>query len=854
MYSPHRLIRLLRPERTFALVFSALASLALPTHSSKLWAQSTQHAALHHQYQIAGGSLDSVLLSIASTSATHISYDTDLVRAFQSAGVNGSYTVEQALQFALRGTPLRAQQSSQGQWLIQRQADLSQSNQASANLPQINVSSSFPLAATLTEHHPSYTTPALQIGSKGAEAWHEITQSVSVITQQSIEDQNLLTLADALRKSPGIATTVNTEGRTEFYARGFSLDKVQIDGGVAQSLSNVDLVTYDHIEILRGADGVYVGRGEPSGVVNLVRKRPTATAQYQIEAAAGSWNHYNGVLDASGPLNSASIRGRLIAKYSDKDFYYDTASERKNLLYGIVEADLSQRTLLTFGTTLERLRATPAHKGLPRYRDGSDIGFDRSTSFIAPWAYERINSSAFFLELDHAFNDRWSARLNTSYSRKHEQTHKLGIEGGVIPDSGQGPMLVDSRSNVKSRNSAADLSINGHFPLAGRDHEVTLGGSYNFYTAPDTYMLPRTYGALNQHIINVWEFDPKDLPVPESLQATGVSPYHARDSSYYGRLRFHLSDKLRLALGVRVSNYEHKMDVHFWDENGKVFFTMPSAYFEDKNVLTRYAGLSYDWNENLTLYSSYSDVYLPQSEFVDISGSTLKPIIGSNWELGAKTQWLDGRLQASISAYQIRQTNHADYDDAGMESLDWDKLLQVYENLERTGGHCCFTPSGTLTSRGVDLELTGELSDQWKIIASYNYNRKKWSSYKGYIESESNNSGTPKHSYKLWTTYRLPKQYYRWTLGFGLEGKSSNYNQGKAPAPDYSNLVRYRAQQGGYTVFNAMVSHRFNNNWIAQLNVNNLFDKHYYDSIRSAAFSNWYGAPRNFMLTLRGQF
>lgn len=844
------------PGRTPAFVFSALMLIlggALPLNSL---AQAAQQAGDGlRDYAVSGGALDNVLLAIARDSGARISYDSDLVRPYQSAGLHGRYTVRQAIETVLRGTPLRLHAGPDGQWSIQRQAVLGQGGAVTTNLPTITVNDSFALAATLTEDSPSYTADAVQIGSKGAQTLREIPQSVSVVTQRQIRDQGLRTLGEALDNTAGITVGVGNEGKPTIRSRSFEIDKVQIDGGSAVSLRNVDLAIFDHVEVLRGADGVFVGRGDPGGSVNLVRKRPTDRWRYSAEGSAGSWNDQGIVLDAGGPIGNSPVRARFIAKYADKDFFYDTASERKQLLYGITETRIGSDTLLTLGGSLHRLRGTPAYNGVPFYRDGADLGLDRSTSFTVPWAFEREDKTEVFAQLDHAFNERWSTRLNLNHTSEHHASHKVGAHGSVNPATGTGPVLVDTRNQHNSKTSSFDLALNGRFGALGRDHEVTLGFNHSYYSSPGSYMLPRAFSFYDPYEVDVWNFVPQQVPRPLPGEAYGESPNHSREYSYFARFRFHLTDKLRLGLGARLSNFDQKMDIQYWDEQGRVVDTMPSNYYTDTNVLTRFAGLTYDINPNWTVYGSYADVYQAQSNFFKIDGGTLKPIVGDNREIGVKTQWLDGRLQANLAFYDIVQKNAGQFDDRLYTGeLDFEQVEKIFAQEAATGGFCCFFDTGKLISRGVDLELSGDITDNLKISASYNYNRNKWKVYDSIEPGTPNHSQTPRHQFKLWTSYRLPGTLHRWTVAAGLHAQSKTYAEGTAPTFAWVQQVPFRISRPGYTVFNTAASYQINKNWNAQLNINNVFDKHYYKSVTGSAYSNWYGTPRSFLLTVRGQF
>ncbi|KAG0929671.1 hypothetical protein G6F31_017267 [Rhizopus arrhizus] len=167
--------------------------------------------------------------------------------------------------------------------------------------------------AGVTEGSASYTAPSVTIGGKLPLSLREIPQSVSVITRQRIEDQNMTSLEDAMAQTPGITTDLAaTAAIPQFYSRGFQLEYFQYDGVPMQtggaSWAQPDLFMFDHVELLRGAAGLFNGAGQPGGVMHLVRQRPTREFLFSGAASAGSGDNYRGEADLASPLNASGSR------------------------------------------------------------------------------------------------------------------------------------------------------------------------------------------------------------------------------------------------------------------------------------------------------------------------------------------------------------------------------------------------------------------------------------------------------------------------------------------------------------------------------------------------------------------
>jgi len=169
--------------------------------------------------------------------------------------------------------------------------------------------------------------------------------------RQRLEDQNLHSLEEAMQHTPGITIApVGAGVLYDFYSRGFPITNIAFDGAQTSSGadsgidSQPDTALLDRMEVLRGADGLMNGSGQPGGSVNLVRKRPLAHAQTAGSVSVGSWSNKRIEFDASRPLNQAgSLRARGVLAWQERNFFYDTQDANKRVAYGVLEADLGKR-------------------------------------------------------------------------------------------------------------------------------------------------------------------------------------------------------------------------------------------------------------------------------------------------------------------------------------------------------------------------------------------------------------------------------------------------------------------------------------------------------------------------------
>lgn len=176
-------------------------------------------------------------------------------------------------------------------------------------------------------------------------------------------------------------------------------------------------------------------------------------------------------------------------------------------------------------------------------------------------------------------------------------------------------------------------------------------------------------------------------------------------------------------------------------------------------------------------------------------------------------------------------------------------------NVGDEGLNCCWLAQGEIVSEGVDLELSGRLADGWEVFTGYTYNRNE-----NRRSDQTYSSITPKHLYKMWTTYRLPEQWSDWTLGAGVTAQSEHYVSGTAATYNAETDrydgpgVAFDFTQAGYALWNASVQYRIQPGWDLAVNASNLFDKVYYKQLGNTGSGNWYGEPVNWTLSVRGRF
>ncbi len=180
-------------------------------------------------------------------------------------------------------------------------------------------------------------------------------------------------------------------------------------------MGNPDLSEFDRVEVLRGADALFGGNGNPGGTVSLVRKRPRRTGGLDLSLIAGSWGQRRVEVDATGPLALAGdLRGRIDASYTHPGFFYDSAERDMRKIFAVVEYDFNSVATITTGGSYQLDDALPVVNGLPLYADGRDSHLPRNIALTAAWANHHSRQGEFYLQYRQSFGNDWSLKLNTS--------------------------------------------------------------------------------------------------------------------------------------------------------------------------------------------------------------------------------------------------------------------------------------------------------------------------------------------------------------------------------------------------------------------------------------------------------
>ncbi|WP_022964543.1 TonB-dependent siderophore receptor [Halopseudomonas pelagia] len=675
--------------------------------------------------------------------------------------------------------------------------------------------------SAVTEGTESYTARAARTATPLSLSLRETPQSVSVVTQQRIQDQDMQTILDVVNNTTGVSVNRYETDRAQFNARGFEINSLMIDGVPTvweQPWSSGEifssLAMYDRVEVVRGANGLMAGAGDPSASLNLVRKRASSRdLTGSVELSAGSWDTFGTTGDVSFALNEAgTVRARLVGDVNDGESWIDMKSTRRETLYGTMDIDLTPDTTLWFGLSRQDSNSdSPMWGGLPIwYADGGRTDWSRSKTSSADWSRWDNSYETYFINLDHTFANDWQLNLGYNRGERTSDSYLLYLFGNPGRNGSSAMGAFPGSYATKSVQDDYSIRLNGPLALFGRDHELAFG-----YIHSEQKFDADRRAALGGTVPN---FDAYDGDYPEPAWS-GKTPYSYGDltqTGLYAVTRLNLTDELKLIVGARNSRYKKVSDDTPFDTPSRI----------DDSELTPYAGAIYDLSENVSAYVSYTEIFLPQSDR-DITAQQLAPIVGESYETGLKAEFLDGRLNTSAAIFKIKQNGLGDSTGipvpGGLPGEFANEAIDV-------------------TSKGFELEVTGELAPGWNVMAGYTQFD---------VENSAGDAANTRYPTKLlrtFTTYRLPGVLNKLTLGGGVNWQADIHTMAVNPAGDLE-----RIEQDAYALVNLMARYDISDNLSAQINADNVTDEKYFDMF-DAYGALTYGAPRSLTASAKYRF
>lgn len=794
-------------------------------------AQNIQH------YSIPATSLDQALQLFNSQSNVALQFNANDLKPLQSEGLNGDYTVEDGLKKLLEQHHLQAVKTEKG-YVLNSLSVSAQANQKdnSTQLPSIKAISNNETTEGTGKYAADVNVTALPFSA----TLRETPQSVSVITNQLIQDKKINNFLEAVESTPGIAVRQYESNRATINSRGIDINDYLIDGiptttvfdsrYTAGEIFN-DLSIYDRVEIVRGSAGLTTGTGDPSAVVNLVRKKADSREfKGSVSTEVGSWSHYGATADISTPITkSGDTRARIVANYQDKDSYIDLLHNNTQTLYATVEQDITNQTKIVAGISHQQQRDKGVMwGGLPAWA-GAQMGswtplanWEENKTTAADWTRWDVDYTNWFVGGEHNFDNGWKAKINYSLGERDSTAKMLMVFPFVSPTGASGGIKSAGIYDTIQSHEGVNLQVDGDFNLFNRTHQLAFGTNY-------TTQKSESYNRVGSGLTNgnIYTWTGLNYPEPTFGPRMLARKDEEENKSIYAAGRFTIFDPLKVIVGARYVDYD---------------LTHTAANMKQSKVtfdkVIPYGGVIYDIIPQLSVYTSYTRILKPQND-LDVNGNVLKPVKGNNKEVGFKGQFFDNRLNASIAWFKTTRDNQ-----------------KVYDRM--VAGEDRYKESKDAQAKGYEIELSGEILPNWQIMAGYTkvnatyYNNLSDATTIAYNE-KLDATLIPEKQFKLFTSYRLSGSLSGLTIGGGVTWQSATYQANPTSFFGFPFYQGVATRQGAYAVADFMARYQFSQHVSAQLNINNVFNKQYY-GISEDALQVYRQPPRSALLTLKYQF
>lgn len=668
----------------------------------------------------------------------------------------------------------------------------------------------------------SYKAPAAGVAGKVPLAPREIPNSVSVLTRKQMDDQDMTSITEAMKQTTGVTVIANDTTNNQYYVRGYGLG-VMYDGipsynGMTPS-HQFDLAAYEQIEVMRGPAGLMRGSGEPGGVVNYVKKRPKEAFGASWQTSIGSWENYRAEGDVTGSLNEQkTLRGRVVVSDEDRNYFYDHTHSKKWLGLGALEFDVTPATTLSLSVTGQDQDVKAPWSGLPAILNLTDptngvyplLDVPQSTFHVPDWGKMLYHTEETAGGAEHRFDNQWVAKALVNH-RKQRQYYKYAFTSTAVNPTNN---LVSYRSfqgDYLYTRDGFDLYANGPFSLFGRTHNLLVGFNSELYNSTGV-------SGNGPNFTNVQFGDVSTIAEPV-ISYTSGSESETTQHGLYSQVRLSIADPLTVVAGARTTTFKIR--------TRSISPAAPTEWKDGAkadNEITPYAAFLYNVTRLVTLYGSYADIFVPQTQ-IKTGGGALDPRTGRQIELGTKADILDGKLGASFAVFNVRDKNRA--------------------YLDPSNG-ATYLNAGEIESRGWEVEAVGQALPGLEIITGYTNLGTRYLKDRN-NEGKSYSIASPRHQLKLWGNYTFApdNMLSGFSAGLGVLAQSKTQS---------TRGWRNQLMEGGYAVVNGRIAYQINKSYSVSLLANNLFDRKYYDTVGTPNIYNFYGEPRNFKLTLKATY
>lgn len=775
-------------------------------------------AAAAQRYAIAAGPLDEVLLAFGQRAGVMVGTDPALTAGVRSPGLQGAYGQADGLAALLAGTGLQAVPAQGGGYRLRRAPS---GAPGVATLDPVRVTGQHESAFGAVE---GYVATRSASGSKTDTPLLETPQSISVIGAQQIADQAAQSVAATLRYTPGVrgdsfgVSTDRDYVRVRGFMPNFYQDGMMLPYGLGGQGAQSDPYGLERVEVLRGPSSVLYGQNPPGGIVNMVSKRPTDTAQHEIQLQGGSFDRAQAAMDFSGPIDQeGKWLYRFVALQRDSGTQVDGADDNRTYVAPSLTWRPSANTSLTLLAQYQKDDSGIATQYYPAYGTlySNPNGRIDSNMNVGEPDRDKLNrefwSAGYIFE--HAFSDQLSFKQSARYARV--KSHNFSVWGNGFATNPATGLPSDYRTLLRRASdinrtmvaAGVDNQLVGKFATGDFQHTVLAGFDFRRETI-DNYN-----GSIATNSL--------DLLNPVYGKPIGAITYTADNYQTLNQYGLYLQDQIKIDhVVVTLSGRQD------WSRSALNNRRTNADTRAQDQAFTGRMGLTYLFDNGVAPYVSYSTSFEPLlGTMSPARGSApLAPTKGEQTEIGIKYQPVNMDALFSVAWFDMKQRN--------VQTPDPDNILYSVQ-------------TGKVGSQGLELEARAAITPELQVIANYTFTNATVLETNNPAQLHKQLPLIPRHQASLWGTYKLGRYVPGLEVGAGVRYTGSTYG-------DTANAWR----TDGYTVFDAMVQYDLGvlsptlKGASVALNVQNIGDKEYLTGCQSAG-SCEFGERRTVLATVK---
>ncbi|MBW4646859.1 MAG: TonB-dependent siderophore receptor [Goleter apudmare HA4340-LM2] len=641
---------------------------------------------------------------------------------------------------------------------------------------QPSAESDEPIELVVTAEQDGYLVPNASTATKTDTPLRDIPQSIQVIPRQIIDDQKTTRLRDILQNVSGVipgSGYQNSDDRVRI--RGF-VQETAFRDGIRDNDPATNFANVERVEVLKGPASVLFGNTQPGGIVNIVTKQPLSDPYYNVDLSVGNYAFYRTALDLSGPLNvDKTLLYRLNLSYQNAGSFRDFVSSENIFVAPVIAWKASENTDLNFFFEYTNRDYKP-DRGVIAI--GDRPGSVPITRFFGEPSIDEgtVTNSKFGYNLEHRFSQDWQLRQTLAINIRTFDEIRVQVLG-LQADGRTARRNIANFGGSIAEDYRLQTDVIGNFKTGTITHKLLFGLDLNRFTDFDDGFSGGPFASID--IFNPVYFVPITRPTTVRIVQNFTNTL-----GFYVQDQITIAENLKLLLGGRFDTIstEEKNIVTQGVTNGS------------NSAFTPRVGIVYQPIPPISLYASYAESFVPVYGR-SIDNSPFDPERGKQYEVGVKGEMFDGKLSATLAAYNLKKTNVLTTD-----PTDTNFNIQV----------------GEQTSKGIELDIVGQITPGWNVIATYGHTdarvtRDNRLPVGNRLENVAENTAS------LWTTYELQQGNLK-GLGFGL----GLYYVGDRPGDANGSFILPSYFRTDASVFYKQ------DNWRVGLNVRNLFDITYY--------------------------